>query len=145
MCIGADESKRTKRKLTQMGGAPTADTIMARAKDYTQKIQFWTEQLDTALLVGSSAYYSEAQCRESLAHFKRRQREVEANRDGFRERTTSDLKFTLSFVQELLTDAMEAIATQPDPVQRDAYTERIEDYKAGIAQIEQELLNRLPS
>ena len=57
---------------------PTANTIMARAKDYTNKIQFWTEQLDTALLVGSSAYYSEERCRESLAYFKQKQRALEA-------------------------------------------------------------------
>ena len=58
---------------------PTANTIMARAKDYTNKIQFWTEQLDTALLVGSSAYYSEERCRESLAYFKQKQRALTGN------------------------------------------------------------------
>ena len=66
---------------------PTANTIMARAKDYTNKIQFWTEQLDTALLVGSSAYYSEERCRESLAYFKQKQRALEGDLVAFPELT----------------------------------------------------------
>ena len=66
---------------------PTANTIMARAKDYTNKIQFWTEQLDTALLVGSSAYYSEERCRESLAYFKQKQRALEGDLVTFPELT----------------------------------------------------------
>jgi len=60
----------------------------------------------------------------------------------FTERTTSDLKFTLSFVQELLASAKEAIAKEPDPAQHAAYAERISDYKAGIAAIQEELKTR---
>ena len=60
----------------------------------------------------------------------------------FTERTTSNLKFTLSFVQELLASAKEAISKEPDPVQHAAYAERIADYKAGIAAIQEELQTR---
>ena len=60
----------------------------------------------------------------------------------FTERSTSDLKFTLSFVQELLTSAKEAISKEPDPEQHAAYAERIGDYKAGIAAIQKELQTR---
>lgn len=63
-------------------------------------------------------------------------------RHDFTERSTSDLKFTLSFVQELLASAKEAIAKEPDPAQHASYAERIADYTAGIDAIQQELQTR---
>jgi len=53
----------------------TTLSIMRRNRindNYEGKIAFWTEQLDTALLLGDGAYYSEERCRESLAYFKNR-------------------------------------------------------------------------
>lgn len=60
----------------------------------------------------------------------------------FTERSTSNLEFTLSFIQECLASAKEAIAKEPDPEQVAAYAERIADYKAGIARIQEELKTR---
>ena len=81
VCTDADESKRTKRKLTQMGGAPTANTIMAQA-DYTNKIQFWTEQLALASnpILAHKTRYTLTRCQESLAHFEGKQLAIETNR-----------------------------------------------------------------
>ncbi|MCP4377966.1 MAG: hypothetical protein GY794_17535 [bacterium] len=64
-----------------MGGAPTANTIMAQA-DYTQKIQFWTEQLALAdnPLTAHKTRYTLTRCQDSLAHFEGKQLAIETNR-----------------------------------------------------------------
>ena len=60
-----------------MGGAPTANTIMAQA-DYTNKIQFWTEQLALAgnPLLAHKTRYTLSRCQDSLAYFTQKQRAV---------------------------------------------------------------------
>jgi hypothetical protein len=63
-------------------------------------------------------------------------------RHDFTERSTSDLKFTLSFIQECLASAKKAIAEEPDSEQVAAWAESIADYKAGIARIQEELKTR---
>ena len=58
-----------------MGGAPTANTIMAQA-DYTNKIQFWTEQLTLAgnPLTAHKTRYTLYRCQQSLDWFMHKQR-----------------------------------------------------------------------
>ncbi len=60
----------------------------------------------------------------------------------FTERTTSNLKLTMTFVQGLLASAKEAIVKEQDPEQHAAWAKSIADYKAGIAAIQAELQTR---
>ena len=79
MCVPPDESKRTKQYLSLTGGVPTADTTMAQAKDYSQKIAFWQQQLALASNEHTAhlTRYSEERCEDSLRYFRNRQEEVQ--------------------------------------------------------------------
>ena len=56
--------------------------------------------------------------------------------------STSDLTFTLQFVQDSLDAAKVTITTEHDPFQIAGYAERIADYAAGIDLIKKELAAR---
>ncbi len=63
-------------------------------------------------------------------------------KDDFTERTTSNLKLTMTSGQGLLASAKEAIVKEHDPEQHAAWAKSIADYKAGIAAIQAELQTR---
>ena len=62
---------------------------MARAKDYTNKIQFWTEQLALAgnPLLAHRTRYTLSRCQDSLAYFTQKQRALEGDFVAFPELT----------------------------------------------------------
>lgn len=53
---------------------PTIKTIMSR--DYTEKVAFWSAQLDEAVRTNDNARYSLARCKKSYLYFVERQMEV---------------------------------------------------------------------
>lgn len=56
---------------------------MARAKDYSQKIAFWQQQLALASNEHTAhlTRYSEERCEDSLRYFRNRQEEVQPSED----------------------------------------------------------------
>ena len=83
MCVPPDESQRTKQYLSLTGGVPTADTTMAQAKDYSQKIAFWQRQLALASNEHTAhlTRYSEERCEDSLRYFRNQQRDAVMHRN----------------------------------------------------------------
>ena len=53
---------------------PTIKTIMSR--DYTEKVAFWSAQLDEAIRTNDNARYSVARCKESYLYFVERQNDI---------------------------------------------------------------------